>query len=208
MKTVLCYGDSNTYGYDPETGGRYGTEERWPCILQKLLGPGYTVIAEGCNGRTTVFDDPTDPWANGLDFLRPCLRSHKPLDTVILMLGSNDLKAYLHLSAKEIAGGAGHLVRVIQEFTKTEQGYVPEILLVSPALVAESVSSSPFYPDFDESAVVRSREFAGEYVRVAAETGCRFLDAAPITEVSSLDAVHFTRAAHRSLAEALLPFFR
>lgn len=92
MKTVLCYGDSNTYGYNPVNGLRYPQDVRWPGKLQSLLGNGYQIIEEGCNGRTTVFDDPLEGWKNGLDYLRPCLNSHKPVDIVILMLGSNDLK--------------------------------------------------------------------------------------------------------------------
>ena len=90
MKTVLCYGDSNTYGYDPRSGLRYPASVRWTCRLATLLGPDYHVIEEGCNGRTTVFDDPIEGWKNGLGYLKPCLNSHKPVDIVILMLGPED----------------------------------------------------------------------------------------------------------------------
>ena len=99
MITVLCYGDSNTYGYIPETGMRYPRDIRYPGRLQLLLGEDYAVIEEGCNGRTTIHDDPIDGWKNGLDYLKPCLNSHKPVDIVILMLGSNDLKETFHLTA-------------------------------------------------------------------------------------------------------------
>ena len=99
MKTILCYGDSNTYGYDPSNGFRYPKNVRWTGVLADLLGPEFTVIEEGCNGRTTVFDDPLEGWKNGLDYLKPCLNSHKPIDLVILMLGSNDLKDIFHASA-------------------------------------------------------------------------------------------------------------
>ncbi len=99
IKTILCYGDSNTYGYVPETGMRYPRDIRYPGRLQNLFGEEYTVIEEGCNGRTTIHDDPIDGWKNGLDYLKPCLNSHKPIDIVILMLGSNDLKITFHLTA-------------------------------------------------------------------------------------------------------------
>ena len=79
MKTVLCYGDSNTYGYNPENGLRYSEDERWTGVLKSLLGPAYNVIEEGCNGRTTIYDDPLEGWKNGKDYLKPCLNSHKPL---------------------------------------------------------------------------------------------------------------------------------
>ena len=104
QKAVLCYGDSNTYGYNPSDGLRYPRDVRWTGRLQMLLGDGYRVIEEGCNGRTSVFEDPIEGWKCGLDYLKPCLNSHKPVDLVILMLGSNDLKDVFHASA-EVAEG-------------------------------------------------------------------------------------------------------
>ena len=114
MKTVLCYGDSNTYGYNPENGLRYNEDERWTGILKSLLGPGYNIIEEGCNGRTTIYDDPLEGWKNGKDYLKPCLNSHKPIDIIILMLGSNDLKNYFGASSRDIANGAGTLADIIK----------------------------------------------------------------------------------------------
>ena len=102
MTTILCYGDSNTYGYNPVNGLRYPKDVRWTGVLQKLLGEQYAVIEEGCNGRTTVFEDIAEPWKAGLGYLKPCLNTHKPIDFVIMMLGSNDLKRMFHASAKEI----------------------------------------------------------------------------------------------------------
>ena len=170
-KTVLCYGDSNTYGYIPETGMRYDRDVRWSGRLQKLLGSDYSVIEEGCNGRTTVRDDPIDGWKNGLDYLRPCLNSHKPVDIVILMLGSNDLKETFHVSAEEIAKGAGILVDVIKEFTALKQGYVPKIILVSPPLIGEKIADSPFFGAFYERAIEESKHFREYYEKVARQIG-------------------------------------
>ena len=86
MTTILCYGDSNTYGYNPVNGLRYPKDVRWTGVLQKLLGEQYAVIEEGCNGRTTVFEDIAEPWKAGLGYLKPCLNTHKPIDFVIRML--------------------------------------------------------------------------------------------------------------------------
>ena len=89
-KRILCFGDSNTYGYDPK-GGRYDEDTRWTMRLQTQLGPEYTVIEEGFNGRTCVYDDPIEGgYKSGAAYLPPCLMSHAPLDVVILMLGTND----------------------------------------------------------------------------------------------------------------------
>ncbi len=203
MKTILCYGDSNTYGYNPANGFRYPADVRWTGVLKRLLGPDYMLVEEGCNGRTTVFDDPEEGWKNGLDYLKPCLNSHKPIDIVILMLGSNDLKKCFGASAAQIADGAGKLVQTIQEFTRVKQGYEPAIILVSPPLIGPGISGSPFSYAFDRTAIDRSRGFAAQYARVAKRLGCVFFDAAPVAPPSELDSLHLMPEAHRALAEAL-----
>ncbi|HEY9054956.1 MAG TPA: GDSL-type esterase/lipase family protein, partial [Rectinemataceae bacterium] len=115
MKTVLCFGDSNTWGYDPRTTERYSPEHRWPEVLKATLQelhPGqFEVIAEGQNGRTTVWDDPLG-FKRGSDYLLPCLESHKPVDLLVIMLGTNDLKHRFGLSAYDVAKGLGRLVEL------------------------------------------------------------------------------------------------
>ena len=105
MKQILCYGDSNTHGYDPNTLGRYPKEKRWTSILQSLLGPEYDVINEGLNGRTTAFDREGEPYKNGYAHLIPILYTHRPLDMVVFMLGTNDCTAALHKDIKDIMEG-------------------------------------------------------------------------------------------------------
>ncbi len=203
MTTVLCYGDSNTYGYVPETGLRYPRDVRYPGRLQKLLGDDYTVIEEGCNGRTTIHDDPVDGWKNGLDYLKPCLNSHKPVDIVIMMLGSNDLKGVFHLTAEKIAEGAGVLVKEIRDFTAEKQGFIPKIILVSPPEIGEDIKSSPFYGAFYEEAIAESRRFPECYRAVADKYGCIFFDAAKYIYPSKTDSLHLTPDGHRLLAGKL-----
>ncbi len=109
MPVIVAFGDSNTWGYDPATGGRFPRPQRWPSVLQRELGADFEVIAEGLNGRTTVHDDPIEPYRCGADALPPCLMSHAPVDLVILALGCNDLKKRFSVSAFDIAEGAGRL---------------------------------------------------------------------------------------------------
>ena len=201
--TVLCYGDSNTYGYVPETGLRYPKDVRYPGRLQELLGDGFEVIEEGCNGRTTIHDDPVDGWKNGLDYLKPCLHSHKPIDIVILMLGSNDLKDTFHLTAEEIAEGAAVLVDVIRSFTLEKQGFIPKIILVSPPELGKGIKSSPFYGAFYEEAVEESKKFPEYYRAVAEKYGCVFFNAAEYIYPSETDSLHLTPEGHKILAEKL-----
>src|SRR3954462_1773041 len=99
MKTIVCFGDSNTWGYDPASNGRFGPTNRWTGVLQTALGSDYRVIEEGLNGRTTTVDDPIHDHRNGRHYLPPCLESHAPFDLVTIMLGTNDLKARFNSSA-------------------------------------------------------------------------------------------------------------
>src|SRR5437867_8271019 len=113
MRSVLCYGDSNTWGCvpldGPEPPRRFAPDERWPGVLRRELGDGWWVVEEGLSGRTTVWDDGLEPFRNGRAFLLPTLLSHQPLDVVVVMLGTNDLKRRFGVSAREIAEGAGLL---------------------------------------------------------------------------------------------------
>ena len=208
MTTVLCYGDSNTYGYDPKTGLRYKEDVRWPGVLADLLGEGYHVIEEGCNGRTTVTDDPVEGWKNGLDYLRPCLNSHKPVDVVVLMLGTNDLKEIFHLTAEKIADNAGILVDVIQSFTKEKQGFVPKIVLISPPEIGKDMPNSVFSASFAPRSIEESKKFPKAYRRIADSKGCLFLDAAKYIYPSDADSLHLTEEGHKILAEKVAEIVR
>lgn len=202
-KTVLCYGDSNTYGYNPLNGMRYASDIRWTGRLGGLLGDGYRVIEEGCNGRTTVYDDPVDGWKNGLDYLRPCLNSHKPVDLVILMLGSNDLKQTFQLSVRQIAEGVETLVEVIRNFTQEKQGFQPQVILVSPPRIGQDIARSSFGFAFAADAAEKSKQFPTYYRQVAERQGCIFFDAAQFVRPSAADSLHLMPQAHAVLAEKL-----
>lgn len=203
MKTVLCYGDSNTYGFNPENGLRYPKDVRWTGRLQSLLGEDYVVVEEGCNGRTTVFEDPSEGWKKGIDYLRPCLNTHKPVDIVILMLGTNDLKELFAANAQEVADGAEELVEIIQTFTVEKQGFAPKVILVSPPEIGEGVCNGAFSSSFGTRAAQESRKLAGFYKEVADRKGCLFLNAAQHIKPSTADYVHLGPEGHEVLAEVL-----
>ncbi|MDD4648195.1 MAG: GDSL-type esterase/lipase family protein [Sphaerochaeta sp.] len=101
MRRILCYGDSNTFGTNP-SGGRWQYDQRWTGILSSLLGPDFQIIEEGLGGRTTVFDDPLELHRSGREFLPVALHSHRPLDLVILSLGTNDCKKFFNADEKII----------------------------------------------------------------------------------------------------------
>ena len=165
MISVLCYGDSNTYGFIPGSGGRYAEDVRYPGKLRMLLGEGYRVIEEGCNGRTALYNEEPVFFQANTDYMRKCFEKNAPVDIVILMLGSNDLKSYLHLTAEEIAANAGAVAQQILSFTKETQGFSPKLVLVSPPRIGTKVKSSPFYGEFTEEAVGISEQFPAHYRR-------------------------------------------
>ena len=203
MKTVVCYGDSNTYGYDPVTGGRYDEKTRWPCVLRRLLGDDYLVVEEGCNGRTTVFDDPKDDWKIGLDYIKGIVCSHRPVDILVIMLGSNDMKICYGASCEDIAEGMKAVVKAAVETLVYKQGYAPEVIIVSPPEITSDVLTGPFSGSFDEACCEKSRNLAAHYEALARELGVSFLNAAEYVRPSKEDGLHLTADAHRGLAEAV-----
>jgi lysophospholipase L1-like esterase len=200
MKTVLCYGDSNTWGYDPVTKARFPSDTRWTGVLRQTLGLEYRVIDEGLNGRTTVWDDPIEGHKNGLAYLARCLESHLLLDLVVIMLGTNDLKVRFSVSAFDIANGAGVLVDTVKAcITRPMYGSVPQVLLLAPPPVTKLTEYAEMFAGAEE----KSRRFAMHYKRVADEKGCAFLDTSTVITSSDLDGIHFEANEHRKLGRAV-----
>jgi len=199
MKTIVCYGDSNTWGFNPVTQDRFSIAERWTGVLAQELGAGYRVIEEGLNGRTTVWDDPVEEWRNGRTYLLPCLWSHKPIDLVTLMLGTNDLKERFSVSAYDIAAGAGVIVDLTLRSGAGPNGGAPKVLLMAPPVVARLTD----YAEMFQEAEAKSGKFAGHYQRVAKKYGCHFLDTSQVIVSSDLDGIHFEVGEHRQLGLAV-----
>jgi len=202
MTTILCYGDSNTWGSNPAGGDRLPPEKRWPGVLRGLL-PGCEVIEEGLRGRTTIFDDPSEDGRNGLSYLPPCLASHDPIDLVVLMLGTNDVKTFFPLDAAGIAAGAARLVEVVQCSPHGPGQGAPKVLLVAPPPVAAPPSPLQRVWGFSAASVERARELPLFYRAAAANLGCAFLEGGTVASVSPLDGVHLDEAAHAALAAAI-----
>jgi lysophospholipase L1-like esterase len=197
MRTVLCYGDSNTWGHDPASGLRHGPDQRWPGVLRRVL-PGAWVIEEGLPGRTTLLDDPFEDGRNGLTYLGPCLASHRPIDLVVLMLGTNDVKGIFPLDAAGIAAAAARLLDVIGRSQAGPDGRAPAALLVAPPPVTAPGPVQELW-GFSPVSVERARGLARLYRAAAEARGCGFLDAGEHVAVSPLDGVHLEAAAHQRL---------
>ncbi len=200
-KRILCFGDSNTWGDPPNGVGRYPTSVRWTGLLQEKLGEDYEVIEEGLCGRTTVLDDPKEVGRNGKTYLKPCLETHNPIDLVILMLGTNDLKERFDQSAKQIAENNEELIKIVKQYGLNVDGSSPIILLISPAWVDEN-SEIPM--EGMQGAEAKSKQFGKFYQGVAERQGCEFLDISLFVQPSRIDGCHFEVESHARIAEVLV----
>ncbi|MDO4491502.1 MAG: SGNH/GDSL hydrolase family protein [Lachnospiraceae bacterium] len=201
-KRILCFGDSNTWGAIPNTPERYGEHVRWTSVLQDTLGSNYIVIEEGYNGRTTVHDDPIEGKLSGLTYFKPCLESQLPLDLILIMLGTNDLKERFHVNPRDIADGLHRYAEVLQNAPII--GSKPEILIVSPILMSLSYQENPVLHDmFGENAVEKSLKFAEAYKDVANDIGAHYFNAAEHAAPSSKDGLHMEPESHERLGKAL-----
>ena len=196
MRTVLCYGDSNTWGFDPEMEGRRPWDRRWPGCLQQILGEGYRVVEEGLNGRTTCWDDPLCRDRNGRAMLGALLESHSPVDMLVVMLGTNDLKHRFGLSAYDIARGVQTLIQ-----DSWQSDFPPRrILWVCPPRL--QVIRAPWAVEF-QGAGEKSARLAHYCEPMARESGALFFNAASVVSGDQLDGVHLSEAEHHALAAAV-----
>ena len=202
MPVVMCFGDSNTHGTPPIVDlvryERYGIGLRWPSIVQAALG--CDVIEEGLPGRTAQFDDPImGAHMNGRVGLKIALESHGPLDVLVLMLGTNDVKARFTSTPEAVVGGIASLLDIAQHRVMQERHGGFKVLLVCPTPVVEV---GPIKDEFWGGAA-RSMALGPIYAALAQARGVEFLDAGLVIKVSPLDGVHFDQGEHAKLAEAV-----
>ncbi len=198
-KKILCFGDSNTWGYNPETKGRYPENVRWTGILKKnLLNDDVCVIEEGLCGRTTVFEDEIRPGRCGRDSIEKIFQKNKSINSVIIMLGTNDCKSYYKTSAKDIAKGMERCIDIILKNVSSEN-----VLLISPIHLGKNVWKDEFDPEFNQDSVEVSKELKKEYLKIARRRKVNFLAASDYVNPSIEDQEHLNADGHRRLAEII-----
>lgn len=214
MKTILTFGDSNTWGFDyttysPDTGvrGRFPYEERWPGRLGQLLGDEYRIIENALNSRTIVTEDPCIPFRRGIDSLKVALEANAPLDLVIIQLGANEFKTMYSRSPGAIAFGMDHMIRACQQ---SYYGFTPpKVLLVAPAPFRPDTESLALGFNYGPDAYEKSLKTGKEYEIIARRHGCAFFDPASLQfELNTVDGVHYSKADHAKLAKALAEIVR
>ncbi|MFT3672008.1 SGNH/GDSL hydrolase family protein [Aestuariivirga sp.] len=204
MKSILAFGDSLTWGFEAGTFKRHPFESRWPNVLAAGLGGKARVIEEGMNGRTTVFPDPVaDAERNGAVALPILLESHHPLDLVIIMLGTNDIKYANRCRAFDASMGMQRLVGLVKNHDYNADYAVPQILLVSPPHLVKT--DDEWFNDLWGHAIEESKLFGKHYKRVAEENECHFFDAASVAVADKTDGGHLDAANTRKIGEGLVP---
>ena len=207
MKSILCFGDSNTYGVSPDDNSRFSFYQRWTGRLQSLLGfEKYHVIEEGYCGRTTCFSDDSDEMRSGIKVLDMVLKTHSPLDMIVIMLGTNDFKAQFSMTAKVSAFGVKKIIEKAKKYYLSEGKEPPLFLIVSPIEMGDAIEHSRFWEYGNESKkeIERLPHFLSI---VAKETGSLFFDAATVAKPGK-DQLHMTEDSHKNLASSLFEIIK
>jgi lysophospholipase L1-like esterase len=199
LKRILCYGDSNTWGFDPCTKTRFGYDNRWTGVLQESLSIDYFVIEEGLMGRTTNLDDPVEGCVNGASYLPNCLLKYKPIDLAIILLGTNDLKKKYARTTSEISNAVGTLVDIVKGSGCGRLETSPKVLLVAPPPISKLTEFAELFKDGEQ----KSMEFAQYFKQVAQDRACLFLDSSLIVRTCQIDGIHFEKADHIILGRTI-----
>ncbi len=200
-KRIVCYGDSNTWGYNAETDGRFDDDVRWTGILSNELGNQYTVVEEGLNGRTTVFEDPLNEGLSGMKHLFPILMSQSPIDLLIIMLGTNDTKERFSATPKNIADGIDRLIKKAKS-SNVWRGE-PRILVIAPIIIDEKCYTSNVAGGMGAKCVEKSRELPTLMMQCAKLNNCEFMDCNDYTKVNEIDYMHLDSESHTVFGKAV-----
>lgn len=206
MKRILCYGDSNTWGYDPvntdpATGlpARYDENTRWPCVMQNILGKDYYVWEAGLGGRTTVFDDPLMPTRNGIRDFEMVLQTCDPVDCIIFALGTNDMKDMFSASSLIITRAMERLLQVCNAALLQSRSPDAKIVIACPVKPVADGAGEYWY-GFSQQSTQKGEELRQTYAQLAKENGCEYIDMNDFGIPSPADGVHFDPVAHKCLA--------
>lgn len=197
MNKLLCFGDSNTFGFNPKNGSRFDKSIRWTGILQRLCENKFHIIEAGCNNRTAFSDNPAGKMFSGYKILPELLQ--KDLSIVILAIGINDLQFQYNVTVNDIKNGITNLIKIIQNNNPNTK-----IILVSPNELTENVLKSPIFSTlFDESSIEKSKILPLRYAQIAKENNCDFIDLNTFVTPSEIDGLHFEQKEHKRIAQEI-----
>ncbi len=194
MKKILCFGDSNTFGFNPKNGTRFDKNIRWTGVLQNLCTENFQIVENGCNNRTAFSVNPSGKNFTGNKILPELLNDN--FEYVILSVGINDLQNQYDVSEKDIEIGITNLIEIVR-LTLPDT----KIILISPPALTKNVLKSPFFSTlFNEKSIEKSKKLAKIYERIAQKTGSDFIDLNKIATPSTADGLHFEEEEHKKIA--------
>lgn len=197
MKKILCYGDSNTYGFNPSNFGRYSENKRWSGILKQSLATEFEVIECGLNNRTGFVDNPAGFEYSSQKHFPKLMDSFERVDIIILAVGTNDLQYLFDLEIKEVKEKLEKLINIAK--TKTDK-----IILIPSVKLDKRILKGFFNSQFDKKSIEKSLKMEEIYKAAAKETSCEIFDINEFAKPSDTDGLHYTAEAHKAIAEALI----
>lgn len=203
-KNIVCFGDSNTWGYNAETGGRFDETTRWTCLLAEGLGSSYRVIEEGLSGRTSVCEDPLFEGLCGLSYIYPCLMSHSPLDAVVIMLGTNDTKDRFGLTSYNIAQGIVRLATKAKESPSGIDGKSPKVIVIAPPPIGAEYINTPIGKPMGIHCSEKSKELPDLLAALLEGTDIHFVDTKGHVSMNEIDYMHLNEEGHRRMANLMM----
>lgn len=198
MKKIICFGDSNTFGFNPRDGSRYDSNARWTGILANALGDEFKIAEEGCNNRTGFFLNPDGALQSGQKYLPQCLEKHQKFDIFIFALGTNDLQTVFKIDENIVKDGLKNIVNLIRKFSQNAR-----IIIIPPVILKENILKGYFGCQFDEDSVKASVWIQNIYEIVAKMENCEFLDLNKYVIPSDIDGLHFDEESHKIIAKQI-----
>lgn len=199
MKKILCYGDSNTFGYNPCDASRYDMHTRWTAILQNILGDEYEVIEQGMCDRTGIADNDKGLAFSAQKHFPECMSDAKQVDILVLWVGTNDLQFKYNLSLEEIENGLEKLILVAQNYTE-------KIVLIPSVELSDNILDGYFRCQFDNISVLKSKEMSKIYTKLSQIYNLEYFDINKFVKPSATDGLHYDAEGHRIIAQKLSEF--
>lgn len=200
-RRIVCFGDSNTWGFNAKTLERFPEGIRWTSLLAEMLGDKFQVVEEGLSGRTAVIDDPLFEGLNGFDYIHPCLMSHAPLELIIIMLGTNDTKERFHLTSYNIAQGIARISQKAKTTPAGVKGAFPRVLVIAPPPIGEEYFETEVGKSMGKGCDSKSAELSTHLAELMQIQKTDFLDTKGIVPMNSVDFMHLDVEGHKLLAE-------
>ena len=201
MKKFLCYGDSNTFGYNAKDGSRYNQQERWSGILKTKLQGKFEIIEEGCTNRTGFVDNPESFEKSGLRHFPELMKTIDSVDVLIIALGTNDLQKYFDVTEEDIYRGFKSYISVLKKYNNNAK-----IIIIPPVLLNKDVLNGTFAFQYERNAIEKSAEFIDTCKNFAAQNDCDFFDFNEFAKPDSIDGLHYNTNSHSIIAQKLLEF--